>query len=240
MRERLAKEFDRVWIDNLNGSKFETGKVAPDGGPDPSVFSTESNHEGIQVGTAIALLAKSGADKDHLVRYRDLWGTAKRELLGSSLDDVDFDKHFVTALPSVGNRFSFRPLETSASYDTWAALPQIASLEPFSGALEMRRGTLLSLDRVELADRMERYLDPGTPIADLRASGTGPVRDMARFIASEARTRLLRVEPYSDKALRRIALHPYDPTGLTTPTSGQFGMSPGLNLSRGCFLATNL
>lgn len=61
MRERLLGSFDRIWIDNLNGSKFETGKVAPDGGPDPSVFSTEANREGIQVGTAIALMVKRGA-----------------------------------------------------------------------------------------------------------------------------------------------------------------------------------
>jgi predicted helicase len=60
MRKRLLEEFDRIWIDNLNGSKFETGKVAPDGSPDPSVFSTDANREGIQVGTAIALLVKRG------------------------------------------------------------------------------------------------------------------------------------------------------------------------------------
>ncbi|MGH7056721.1 MAG: N-6 DNA methylase, partial [Acetobacteraceae bacterium] len=42
MRKRLLAEFDRVWVDNMNGSKFETGKVAPDGTPDPSVFSTET------------------------------------------------------------------------------------------------------------------------------------------------------------------------------------------------------
>ncbi len=40
MRKRLLSEFDRIWVDNLNGSKFETGKVAPDGSPDPSVIST--------------------------------------------------------------------------------------------------------------------------------------------------------------------------------------------------------
>jgi hypothetical protein len=63
MRKRLVAEFDRIWIDNLNGSKFETGKVAPDGRPDPSVFSTEANREGIQVGTAVALLVKHGSHR---------------------------------------------------------------------------------------------------------------------------------------------------------------------------------
>ncbi len=59
MRERYLDAFDRVWIDCLNGDKYKTGKLTPEGEPDPSVFSTEFNPEGIQVGTAIALLVRS-------------------------------------------------------------------------------------------------------------------------------------------------------------------------------------
>ena len=58
MRERYLEAFDKIWIDNLNGDKFRTGKLTPDGKPDPSVFSTASNREGIQVGTAIATLVR--------------------------------------------------------------------------------------------------------------------------------------------------------------------------------------
>jgi hypothetical protein len=59
MRERYLDAFDRVWIDCLNGDKYKTGKLTPEGEPDPSVFSTEFNAEGIQVGTAIALLVRN-------------------------------------------------------------------------------------------------------------------------------------------------------------------------------------
>jgi len=59
MRERYLDAFDRVWIDCLNGDKYKTGKLTPEGEPDPSVFSTQFNPEGIQVGTAIALLVRS-------------------------------------------------------------------------------------------------------------------------------------------------------------------------------------
>jgi len=59
MRERYLEAFDRIWIDCLNGDKYKTGKLTPEGDPDPSVFSTELNREGIQVGTAIALLVRS-------------------------------------------------------------------------------------------------------------------------------------------------------------------------------------
>ncbi|MCW8306610.1 N-6 DNA methylase [Acidiphilium sp. PA] len=61
MRKRLLESFDRIWIDNLNGDSRETGKVTPEGEPDPSVFSTERNREGIRVGTAIAMLVRTGA-----------------------------------------------------------------------------------------------------------------------------------------------------------------------------------
>ncbi len=58
MRERLLSEFDSIWIDNLNGDSRETGKLTPAGDPDPSVFSTPMNREGIRVGTCIATLVR--------------------------------------------------------------------------------------------------------------------------------------------------------------------------------------
>ena len=58
MRERLLNEFDRMWFDCMNGDSRETGKRTPDGHPDPSVFSTKYNKEGIRVGTAIGLLVR--------------------------------------------------------------------------------------------------------------------------------------------------------------------------------------
>jgi predicted helicase len=58
MRERLLNEFDTIWVDNLNGDSRETGKMTPEGKPDPSVFSTEFNREGIRVGTAIVTMAR--------------------------------------------------------------------------------------------------------------------------------------------------------------------------------------
>ena len=80
MRERYLEAFDAIRIDCLNGDKYKTGKVAPDGTPDPSIFSTEGDPVGIQVGTAIATLVRKA---DHApageVDFRHLWGQAKRE-----------------------------------------------------------------------------------------------------------------------------------------------------------------
>src|SRR5208282_1663054 len=91
MRERYLEAFDHIWIDCLNGDKYKTGKLTPEGEPDPSVFSTELNREGIQIGTAISLLVlganrdapKKGAVREPplQVRFRHLWGNTKRRQL---------------------------------------------------------------------------------------------------------------------------------------------------------------
>ena len=59
MRRSLLSSFQCVWIDNLNGDKFRTGKVIPEGlagegTADQSAFTTDNDAYGIQPGTAIA------------------------------------------------------------------------------------------------------------------------------------------------------------------------------------------
>ena len=82
MRERYLEAFDAVRVDCLNGDKYKTGKIAPDGSPDPSIFSTPGDPVGIQVGTAIATLVRK---QDHApageIAFRHLWGQSKREEL---------------------------------------------------------------------------------------------------------------------------------------------------------------
>ena len=87
MRERYLDAFDVVRIDCLNGDRYETGKVAPDGTPDPSIFSTEGDPVGIQVGTAIAtLVRKAKHEPSARVAFRHLWGPAKRAALTETTD----------------------------------------------------------------------------------------------------------------------------------------------------------
>ena len=87
MRERYLEVFDDIWIDCLNGDKFATGKLTPDGKPDPSIFSTEWNKEGIKTGTAIALLLrKENHQQTDAVKFRDIWGTTKWQQLVESQD----------------------------------------------------------------------------------------------------------------------------------------------------------
>ena len=89
MREHYLRAFDQVWIDCLNGDKYKTGKQTPDGKPDPSVFSTEHNREGIQVGTAVALLVrKAEHEGPAAVHFRHLWGQTKRTDLLASVEGI--------------------------------------------------------------------------------------------------------------------------------------------------------
>ncbi len=94
MRERLARRFDAIWIDNCNGDKYKTGKRTPNGRPDQSMFTTDEHPIGIQVGTAITALVKRGSSQrgdphNHVaaVRYREFWGLGneKRRLLLAAL-----------------------------------------------------------------------------------------------------------------------------------------------------------
>ncbi|MGB3118274.1 MAG: N-6 DNA methylase, partial [Verrucomicrobiales bacterium] len=99
MRERFMEVFDSIQIDCLNGDKYKTGKKTPDGLPDPSVFSTEKNREGIQVGTAIALLERRPDNTKRQpigetyspnaeLGFRHWWGKEKRAELDASLENT--------------------------------------------------------------------------------------------------------------------------------------------------------
>ena len=105
MREHYLAQFDRVWIDCLNGDKYKTGKLTPEGEPDPSIFSTEFNREGIQVGTAIALLVRRTKSRGtEAVAFRDLWGKTKRSEL---LEEAE--TWLSTRISRVAPRFTTRP-----------------------------------------------------------------------------------------------------------------------------------
>jgi N-6 DNA Methylase len=82
MRERYLEAFDAIRVDCLNGDKYKTGKTTPEGEPDPSIFSTGHNREGVQVGTAIAtLIRKFSHSPAAAVEFRQVWGAAKRQEL---------------------------------------------------------------------------------------------------------------------------------------------------------------
>jgi hypothetical protein len=211
MRQRFLEEFDALWFDCLNGDSRETGKLTPEGKPDPSVFSTEGNREGIRVGTTIGLFCRKPVrEETPSVFYRDFWGVNKRAELVESLESSTSKKPYNAAKPSRANRFSFRPSRVARGYTNWPKTIDFAGQSPVSGLQEMRRGTLMALDRETLQHRMSDYFDESIEWHQLKLIAAGPTVDGGRFVAKEARAKLLKMEGYSAARIVRYALYPFD------------------------------
>lgn len=219
MREHLTNNFNRIWIDNLNGDSRETGKTTPDGLPDPSVFSTLYNKEGIRKGTAVALLVKQppavakikgkDASPDTCALYREWWGITKREDLLSSLGDPQREKRYVKATPTASNRLSFKPSDVGSAYSNWPTLPELAEIRS-DGVFEKRAGALIDIEKPALSSRMKTYFDPEKLLSEIAIIVPGLGKDAARFDATKAREKLLKFESFSEAQIVRLAVRPFD------------------------------
>ena len=158
MRERYLDAFDAVRIDCLNGDSRETGKVAPDGSPDPSIFSTENEPVGIQVGTAIATLVRKA---DHAptgeVGFRHLWGQAKRaELVATS--ETKPDLLYGNIAPVLPLGLPFVQTAVSENWFDWPTLPDLFPVS-FPGVTTNRDSFLVAIDLDRLKARVADYFD---------------------------------------------------------------------------------
>lgn len=211
MRERLLASFDAAWIDCLNGDSRETGKVTPDGLPDPSVFSTPMNREGIRVGTAVATLVRRDGQGDRTAeaRYRTFWGVSKRaNLLATLAEDVD---GYTSLNPTRADRYLLRSYGTvAADYGAWPRAADLARVPPLPGLLEKRGGGLIGFDREELAGRMRGYLDPALSFAQAAPANPSLAMDRARYTAASTRIGVLEQEGFQDANVRRYCFYAFD------------------------------
>jgi hypothetical protein len=208
MRQRYLNEFDSIWIDCLNGDKYRTGKLTPDGKPDPSVFSTEHNREGIQVGTAVALLVRK---KQHqgpaLVQFRNLWGQTKRDDLIASLKQ--FGSHLYGKLaPFRSLGLPFRQVATEGNYLTWPALPELFP-SFFPGVQTKRDELVVDIDRDKLLERMKQYFDPRISHAEIREICPRAMEKTSRFDPQITRDYLLK-RGFLPQYLVRYCYRPMD------------------------------
>ncbi len=211
MRQRFLAEFDKLWFDCLNGDSRETGKLTPKGEPDPSVFSTEHNREGIRVGTAVCVMVrKPKRSRRPVVRFRHFWGVDKRAELLSSIEVRRFDRAYTLAKPRPENRFSFRPEEVSEHYVRWPKVVDLCAIPPFNGLMEKRAGALIDIDRAALESRMRDYFDADLPWDEYKARQVALTGNAAGFIPNEARAKVLAAESFDSAKLRRYMLRPFD------------------------------
>ena len=158
MRERYLREFDAIRIDSLNGDKYRTGKVAPDGSPDPSIFSTSSDPVGIQVGTAITtLVRKPEHEPAETVGFRNLWGQAKREGLSESAESEPAALYDEVA-PVLPLGLPFASVAVSKGWHDWPALPDLFPVS-FPGVKTSRDPFLVDVDLDRLKMRVTDYFD---------------------------------------------------------------------------------
>ena len=212
MRERYLEAFDTIRIDCLNGDRYKTGKVAPDGSPDPSIFSAKSDPVGIQVGTAIATLVRK---QDHApakeVALRHLWGQAKREELLATAE-VEPDALYESVEPVLSLGLPFAPMKASEDWFNW---PALSDLFPafFPGVQTKRDPFLIDIDEDRLKTRIVDYFDPDMSHEKIARRYPAAMKSSSGFVVRDARavrnTLLMRGGPNKDGFIR-FAYRPFD------------------------------
>ena len=212
MRERYLEAFDVVRIDCLNGDKYKTGKVAPDGSPDPSIFSTEGDSVGIQVGTAIATLVRKA---DHApaeaVGFRHLWGQAKREELLETAE-AEPGALYADVPPLLPLGLPFVRTAVSEDWFDWPALPEMFPVS-FPGVQTKRDSFLVDVDLDRLRKRIADYFDPETSHEEIARRYPAAMKSSSGFVVRDARAvrdaLLVRGGP-NEAGFVRFAYRPFD------------------------------
>jgi len=190
MRHQFLQEFNSIYIDNLNGDKYRTGKTTPDGRPDPSAFSTPQNREGIQVGTAVATLVRTLGPRPAVgIKLRDLWGTDKLRVLDEEArQGLEPNYEPVHPEPVLGLPFAGRELADRST--TW---PELIALLPvyFPGVKTSRDPLVIDIDRERLEKRMRKYLDADVGSQTIATLYPSAMRRTGRFDPEETRSELL-------------------------------------------------
>ncbi|MEN6335919.1 MAG: type ISP restriction/modification enzyme [Phycisphaerales bacterium] len=213
MRERYLEAFDHICIDCLNGDKYKTGKLTPWGDPDPSIFSTESNHEGIQVGTAIALLVLARSNKNRgearhrSFEFRHLWGKTKHAELVRDASDPKTARYEVLA-PSAGVGYPFLPTRTDEQYLKWPRLSEMFPVS-FPGVKTSRDEFLVDVDRQLLEERIDTYFDAKVSHEEIARRWPRAMEEEGAYQARDTRDYLIK-RGRSKGSIIRFAYRPFD------------------------------
>jgi hypothetical protein len=208
MRERYLEVFDDIWIDCLNGDKFATGKVTPTGEPDPSIFSTEWNKEGIQVGTAIALLVrKENHQSTDSIKFRDLWGTTKRQQLLESQNQEGQDL-YQEVKPAIALGLPLKPRKFEEAYTTYPKLTELFSTS-FPGVKTSRDDMVIDVDKDQLIHRLKQYFNIKISHEEIGEICPRVMNDTGRYNSKTARTYLLK-RGFLPQYVVRYCYRPFD------------------------------
>ena len=219
MRERYLETFDTIHIDCLNGDKYKTGKVAPDGSPDPSIFSTEADPVGIQVGTAITTLVRNSEHAPaKWIGFRHLWGKTKpNELIDTA--EANPETLYDRIEPVLGLGLPFYPLAVSEDWFDWPTLPDLFPVS-FPGVKTSRDPFLVDIDPTRLQARVNDYFDVARGHDEIAAHSHVVMKSTARFDARKVRETLLRRGGPIETGFVRFAYRPFDIRSLYWDSDG--------------------
>ena len=206
MRERFLEAFDIVRIDCLNGDSRKTGKVAPDGSPDPSIFSSREDPVGIRVGTGIATLVRKG---DHRpareIGLRHLWGQTKREELTATAE-AQPETLYEAIEPILPLGLPFAHTKVSEDWFNWPSLPELFPVS-FPGVKTSRDAFLVDIDLDRLKARVNEYFDPGLSHEEIARRYPGAMRSTHLV---QVRQHLLARGGPTEEGFVRFAYRPFD------------------------------
>ena len=210
MREHYLEAFDAIRVDCLNGDKYKTGKTAPDGRPDPSIFSTPGDPVGIQVGTAITTLVRKAEHAPaESVGFRHLWGQAKLTELTDTAE-AEPTELYGAVEPSLPLGLPFASVAVTRGWSDWPSLPHLFP-KSFPGVKTSRDSFLVDVDRDQLKERVADYFNPDLSHEGISRLHPSVMNPAARYDPQRVRDTLLKRDgPHPSSGIIPYAYRPFD------------------------------
>ena len=214
MRERYLEQFDSIRIDNLHGDRI-VSEYAPDGKPSETIFAIKGKSPGIKVGTAIALLSKSGGvipATDGTIKYRD-FNEAKaedrRQGLLDSLDGSEVDSGYISIEPETKLGLPFKPMNFDPDWHHWPSITELFPVQ-FSGVNTNRDGFVVDFELATLRTRITEYFNPELDHDEVAQRYPVAMGTRARFNPRDVRETLLRRGGPVQSGFMRYSYRPFD------------------------------
>ena len=163
MRERFLDAFDAIRVDNLHGDRI-ISEYAPDGQTSETVMAIRGQSPGIRVGTAIALLSKSGDDvpeREETILYRDFHEARAEDRRKAMLDSLvapEINSGYSSLKPNVKLGLPFKPMPVNEAWHDWPSLPDLFPTS-FPGVKTSRDSFLVDVDIDRLKRRIGDYFN---------------------------------------------------------------------------------
>jgi hypothetical protein len=159
------------------------------------------------------MVRKEEREAEKQILFREFWGVNKRANALETINEdgtLNTNNTYQKANPTKQNRYSFRPSNVGADYQSWLKIDEIA-LENYVGLEECRGGALIDIDANPLRNRMQSYFDKNISWETLTSISKELTKDMAGFDAKKTRDKVLEKEKtYDENKLVKLAIRPFE------------------------------